>query len=84
MALDDLYSFADDIKRSNDVATAMMKAHGTNPDEYARLKTLEKLTGVPAVQMQIDPDAKARAQQNSDLSGDKWQMLSSHSPVTSQ
>ena len=84
MALDDLYSFADDIKRSNDVATAMMKAHGTNPDQFAKLKSLEKITGKPANWMQEDPDLAAQAQEQVDLNGEKWKMLSSHSPVSSQ
>jgi len=68
MAIDDLLSYADNLERiqkqSSDVALAMVNAHGTNPDQYAKMKALERLTGTPASWMQQDPEIEAEARRN--------------------
>lgn len=84
MGLNDLLDYADDLERvqkqSSDVAGAMLSAHGTNPDQYAKYKKLELQTGKPAQWMVEDPAIATASQREVDLDGKKWEMMSAHAP----
>ena len=88
MSYSDLIDHVDNLGRiqdqSNELAGAMLRSHGTNYDRYANLKKLELKTGTPAPWMIDDPELAAETQRRSDLDGSKWQLLSSHAPITSQ